>query len=284
MSNEAVSLSTLEHRQHLQPTSAYESIETVQSIATRMHFLTTTGIEQMALVAIALSFEHEGKAHTARSRQANQSTIYYLEHLRSFVRKTDTVFLLGHSLYFLLLGAALQGGEIVQTRLWEALLWRVHHTHELEFLRPRAMAIGHSAFPFPQTEATECIIAANEVQLHLESPGEKAVRKPVGKQVKQTQEQIKEAELSALARKLGIPYLTLLPRKLPEQVQQLVNPQLAQELRCYPLGRERGTLTVAMSNPQDHSALDRLHRETGLHIFPVLAPSRELQVVLDQLI
>jgi hypothetical protein len=43
-------------------------------------------------------------------------------------------------------------------------------------------------------------------------------------------------------------------------------------------------LTVAMLNPVDHSALDRLKQETGLHIFPVLTHPQALQVALEQLV
>ena len=93
-----------------------------------------------------------------------------------------------------------------------------------------------------------------------------------------------DEELPALARKLGIPYLSLLPRKPPQRVQQLVNPKLAQELHCYPLGRERNRLTVAMVNPQDRLALERLRQATGLDIFPVLTHPQELQTVLEQLV
>ena len=83
---------------------------------------------------------------------------------------------------------------------------------------------------------------------------------------------------------MGIPYLTLLPHKLPADVQRLVNRGLAQELCCFPIGRERNMLTVAMLNPQDNAALDRLHQETGLHIFPVLAHPQALQHALEQLV
>ena len=100
----------------------------------------------------------------------------------------------------------------------------------------------------------------------------------------QSQGEPTDQELPTLARKLGIPYLSLLPRKPPQRVQQLVNPRLAQELRCYPIGRERNTLTVAMVDPQDRSALDRLQQETGLCIFPVLTNPSELQTALEQLV
>jgi hypothetical protein len=39
-----------------------------------------------------------------------------------------------------------------------------------------------------------------------------------------------------------------------------------------------------MLNPQDKSTLERLHKETGLHIFPVLTHPRALQTALAQLI
>ena len=57
---------------------------------------------------------------------------------------------------------------------------------------------------------------------------------------------------------------------------------LARELHCYPLGRERNTLTVAMLNPQDHQAIERLRQETGLRIFPVLTHPEALETALRQ--
>ncbi len=86
-----------------------------------------------------------------------------------------------------------------------------------------------------------------------------------------------------LARQLGVPYVSFLPRKLSVRLQGLVDPMLAQELRCFPIGRDRGILTVAMSNPGDRCILDRLRKETGLDIFPVLAHPYELQIALEQI-
>src|SRR5207245_4871012 len=113
---------------------------------------------------------------------------------------------------------------------------------------------------------------------------EKAIRKTASKLAQRNSQTTKDDELLALARKLGIPYLLLLPKKPPDRIQQLVNPKLAQELRCYPLGRERNTLTVAMLDPQDASALQRLQQETGLRIFPVLTHPQALQSAWEQLL
>lgn len=281
MSKEATSRPICEQ---LPQASAYEVVETVQTIADTMQLLTTTCTTQIALVTITLHFEHEGKITPARLMQVVRSKTYFLENLRSLVRKTDVLFLLGHTFYFLLLGANVEGGAIVQTRLWDALLWLIHNIHDREILRPRYMTIGHSAYPLPCSEFDECLAAAREVLQSFDTLPERTPRKATHRQTKSAQPQSSEEELPVLAKKLGIPYLMLLPRRPPQQVQQLVNLKLAQELHCYPLGRERGTLTVAMSNPQDSTILDRLRQETGLHIFPVLAHPRELQNALEQLV
>jgi len=257
------------------------------------------------LVSIALYFENGEKDSSYPLAQAHASTVYLLNNLRSLVRKTDAVFLLTDSrylseapeaprfshttpiLYFLLFGADIQGGQIVQSRLWEALLWRVHNTSEREILRPRSMTIGHSAYPTPYSDIDEFIEAASNVSMYFDRLPEKSLRKAVVRQSREPsirQENPVDEELPALARKLGIPYLSLLPKKLPRYVQQLVDPKLAQELNCYPLGRERNMLTVAMLNPQDSTVLDRLRRETGLHIFPVLTHPHALQSALEQLV
>ena len=209
---------------------------------------------------------------------------YFLDSLRPLVRKTDVVFLLDTSLHFLLPGANLQGGGIVQSRLWDALLWRIHNSIDREISRPLEIAIGHSAYPSPCHSITECIVAASEVNVSFNFSAARPTHKSVGRQAHNTQQPTTEEEWSALARKLGIPYLSLLPKKPPTRVQQLVNARLAHELHCYPVGRERNMLTVAMLNPQDREALQRLQQETGLSIFPVLTHPKELQTALEQLV
>jgi len=150
--------------------------------------------------------------------------------------------------------------------------------------------IGHSAYPFPQEQVLTCIDAASDASQSFSFYPDKTTRKSTPRSSKQLWQSNSEQEyhdipdLRMQARRFGIPYLSLLPRKLPLKMQQLVSPQLALELHCFPLGRERDTLTVAIANPQDKQALDRLHKETGLQIFPVLAPLQELQTALEQLV
>ena len=277
--------------EHTLQTHLYEMVETLQDVQGRVRSCISLFTGPAALVTIMLHFEYEGKGPANRLAQIEQSTLYFLQNLRPLVRKTDAVFLLNHTLYFLLFGANAQGGRIVKERLWDALLWRIHNSSEREILRPSSIAWGLSAYPRPITNSEELVEAASSEQLHFDLHTEKATRKAALRSRSgqdQKQEQAKEEpvteELPALARKLGVPYLSLLPRKPPQRVQQLVNAQLAQELHCYPIGRERNMLTVAMLDPRDRSVLDRLQQETGLCIFPVLTNPSELQTALEQLI
>ena len=265
--------------EHTQSVHTYRSLETVEGFAAMVQSIVDTPFTiQFALVTITLCFEAEGRMQANSHVSAEQSIDYYLSNLRPLVRKTDVVVLVDHTCYFLLLGADLEGGQTVQMRLRDALFWQVHNVNDGEALRPCYVRIGHSAYPFPHEDISSCIMAANDICLSFEmekTPCDTSTR---------AGHEMQEAELSALARKLGVPYLLLLPQLSPAKVKLLVNPKLAQELRCYPLGRERGTLTVAMSNPCDSSAIARLRRETGLHIFPVLTHPQTLQAALDQLL
>jgi hypothetical protein len=283
---------TTSHSQYTQTmyTYTYNTVESINDVATAIQSAIPSRSTQLALVTISLRFEHDGKLPPHLQAQADQSTRYLLDNLRPLVRKTDVVLLTDHTFYFLLLGANLDGGGIVQARLWEALLWRVHNAPEGDFLHPHSMMIGHSAYPLPYEQVQECIEIAGEPSQSISFYPDKIARKSATRSGKRSRQTIKEhdshdfPDIRLLAKKAGIPYLSLLPRKLPLKLQQLISPQLALELGCFPLGRERDTLTVAIANPQDRQILDRLQKETGLHIFPVLAPPQELQTALEQLV
>lgn len=281
MGNEATSLLSYQDIVHR---PMYETVSIVQCIEQSIQ----TNIMPVALVAITLQFTvDDGKKASCSPDMLAQSIYYYFDGLRCLVRKTDVVYILNSTFYFLLLNANAEGGRIVQTRLWDALLWRVHNSAEHEILRPCMMTIGHAAYPDPYDDAHQCVEVATSPCYSFDLQPEKGTRKASSlKEITQSTAETSEyeEELTALARSLGMPYLSLLPRKKPEQVQRLVTLKLAHELQCYPLGRERGILTVALANPQDSSVLTRLQEATGLRIFPVLTHPQELQAALSQLI
>lgn len=246
-----------------------------------------TGCTDIALVAIHLHYqtaEKNGPAKNHADELAEQGAIYLLQNLRALVRKTDCVFLHEQSMYFVLFAANLQGAEIVEERLWEALLWRIHSMSEQDLPRPESVSIGHSAFPVPQTSPEDLLSAARTTSRHFgERPRRVCARTTRNARAGDNSQPEEGEELPLLAKKLGIPYLTFLPTRPPRRVQQVVSARLARELRCYPVGRERNVLTVAMLNPQDHQALERLRQETGLLIFPVLTHPEALDSALKQL-
>lgn len=259
----------------------YEIIETLSPVRKSIEDLLSYDSDQVALVSIRLTYDQDARSTPAST---TRSTEHLLSSLRVLVRKTDHVFLMGHIMYFVLRGSNRQGGAIVQSRLWEALLWRVHNMSDPEMPRPRSMAIGHSGLQETQGNVDACLDGAGIVALRFDWLPEKPRRATKQALHEKPPEGSLDEELQTLARKLGIPYLTLLPRRLPTHLQRLVHPQLAQELRCYPVGRERDTLTVAMLDPQDSGALSRLQEETGLRIFPVLANPQALEYALEQLV
>ena len=286
MSNEATSLESYEHSNHAH---TYETTGTLQTIVLAIQDAATMHGSQCALVTITLQFALESEKTSRRLHLAAQSTQYYLHELRHLVRKTDKVYLLDSTLYFVLLGANRDGGRIVESRLWDALLWSVHNVNAGNVLQPRVMTIGHAAYSVSDDDASTCIAAANEPCYSFDTHSETDTYLVDGLQdndviMVDTEVIAREDELTLLARKLGMPYLSLLPHKKPEQVRRFVPLKLAHELQCYPLGCERGTLTVALSNPQDSTILTRLHKETGLRIYPVLTHPQELQTALSLLV
>ncbi|BCL81328.1 T2SSE_N domain-containing protein [Ktedonobacteria bacterium brp13] len=300
------------------PTPSYSMLPGTQDLAAFVASLLkdeSRQVTQFALIALALHFHVIDEQQS--SQQIEQSMHYYSENLRPLIRRSDTLIRTQRTLYFVLVGANQQGGRLVQERLWEALLWSAHSAQESAMLSPYGMTIGSastSTFQPPQQQpiamaTLDQVMQAAAQPQHsftqsfqdeLEGSEESGKSEEVATGEKRDEPRTEplptlhdreesvaahdsEKNLSLLARRLGIPYLSLLPRNVPEKLRQICSPQLAQELHCYPIGKERNTLTVALADPSNHSTLARLRQETGLQIFPVLAPAHELQLALEQM-
>lgn len=263
---------------------AFSLVQTEAEITQAIEKLAATGHTPFALVRISLAYKNMGTKER-RAERTEKTSLYLLQHIRPMTRRTDLVFFCHHTLYFVLLGANLQGAHIVEERLWEALLWCMHNMGTQEIVSPSRVTIGHAAFPDPHTTPDELLRASNQLSRHVadQVPQSRQHTDPKHPSRQETAPVEQPAEVLLLAKKLGIPYLAPLPQKLPQRVLHSVNAHLARELRCYPIGRERNTLTVAMLNPQDHQALERLHQETGLLIFPVLTHAEALDTAIQQL-
>lgn len=298
---------------------AWIMVESHTNISEAMSHCQAAGFDQLALCAIHLTYAQGERTRQFKRPQASwaeRGTLLLVEHLRPLVRKTDRVFVYRQSIYFMLLACDLQGVEIVEDRLWEALIARMHNPGAQEYLAPRSVVSGIGAFPVPHADMTEVLQATNILSRHfgeeLQTGAHSALvveksaptqlwrtsltpqmldqdpsstdllaREPTTEKTLAWQNTL---DLPLRARSMGVPYLSPLPSKLPTKVQQAVDAHLAQELRCCPVGLSRDTLTVAMLDPQDTVVLERLHQETGLHIFPVLTHPEALEDGLKQLV
>ncbi len=279
---------TITNNNTLSQEYTYRFIEKRAQVSEAVSQLSATGSGQIGLVTIHLTYksaEKNAQTRAVLAEHTHESSIYLLQHLRARVRKTDSVFIQQHSMYFVLPGATIQGAQIVEERLWEALLWCAHNMSELHMLRPQTMTIGYSAFPEPQASPDALLTAADKISKRQREQSKRVSLRGRGRCLGKIApvEQETPEELPQLAKKLGIPYLSLLPHQVPPRLQQVVDARLAHELHCYPVGRARNTLTVAMRDPQDHHALERLQQATGLRIFPVLAHPEALENALKHL-
>jgi hypothetical protein len=259
-----------------------------EDIVETITMLSRLGVEQVAIVTIALYFRADSQ-NPADQRSIGKSIAHYSRYLGEQIRLLD--FILLHQqestgtpfnsmyvcrLYFLLAGVSNKGAAIIKDQLWETLLRRVRDEEiDTDVRRPEEMAAGCSAYPYPcetiaQSREQACIELV-KVQLLPDEPV-------------QNSSYHNAVTLAQMAQDMGIPYLPFLPPHISTKLRRLITPALAQELRCYPLGRERNTLTVAMVDPCDQQTLARLERITGLRIFPVLADASELRVALERII
>jgi hypothetical protein len=227
-------------------------------------------LSQFALVAIAFQFAVINKSSRVSSVANEHSMRYLLNAIRGYTRQSDLVWLKDTTCYFLLAGANLEGGNVVQHRLWSAVEKSIQIMQEEGMTLPCTTAIGHSAYPEPSTTIEQCL---DDALIQCEMQQKEVIQEPT----------LPEADLSMMARQFGVPYLPFLPRTLPNKIKELIKPELAQELHCFPLGCAHNTLTVAMSNPQDNQILSRLRQETGMRIFPVLIHPDELQNALEHI-
>ncbi len=76
-----------------------------------------------------------------------------------------------------------------------------------------------------------------------------------------------------------VPFMHL-PTRLPARLKRFIPHHLALELRCAPIGRDHNCLTVALADPSDTYALQRLRTTTGMIIFPVSCEIAALNALL----
>ena len=81
----------------------------------------------------------------------------------------------------------------------------------------------------------------------------------------------------------SIPYVDIAEKHPPQEILQLVTPQVAKRFRAIPIEKKGQKLLVAMANPLDIFVIDELRLATGLEIEPMIAVEEELNAALGNL-
>ena len=89
---------------------------------------------------------------------------------------------------------------------------------------------------------------------------------------------VREEELAlVIAEKLKIPYVNLFEPVVPENVIQLIKPEVAKKYHVVPAKKDKGMIILAMVDPLDIEAIDAIRFATGLNIKPSLALESEIR-------
>jgi type IV pilus assembly protein PilB len=79
-----------------------------------------------------------------------------------------------------------------------------------------------------------------------------------------------------------VPYIDLKNYEIDPEVLELVPASMAKKFKFFPLFRIDGTLLVAMTDPKDMNAIDKVAQLTQLEISPALSSSDALQYAIDR--
>ncbi len=95
---------------------------------------------------------------------------------------------------------------------------------------------------------------------------------------------ISEVDISqALADSLGVPFMDLTDYLIDSEVIKLIPEATAKKYRAVPLFKIGDSLTIAMEDPQDISAIDDIRKKAKMGaIEPVLSTTGMIQAVIDQ--
>uniref|UniRef100_A0A7V3YKG2 protein-secreting ATPase n=1 Tax=Candidatus Caldatribacterium californiense TaxID=1454726 RepID=A0A7V3YKG2_9BACT len=85
----------------------------------------------------------------------------------------------------------------------------------------------------------------------------------------------------ALAEQLGIPYVDLDSYVIDPRVVTLLPEKFCRQHQVVPVGEEKNTLILAMANPVDVVAIDRVRLMTKKEVKPVMASPQDIEKVLN---
>jgi type IV pilus assembly protein PilB len=85
-----------------------------------------------------------------------------------------------------------------------------------------------------------------------------------------------------LSKSLKVPYVNLSDYDIDPKAVCLVSPELARRYKFIPLFKIEDTVTIAMADPLDLFALDRIKFETGHKVVPVICSEKSVLAAIDR--
>ena len=93
----------------------------------------------------------------------------------------------------------------------------------------------------------------------------------------------KEEDIAqALTAQYGFPYLPLDSYEIDPEIIKLIPQDLASKYLCVPVDRLGNSLSMAMSNPLDNEAIDKVEKLTGLSIQVFVSTSGDIHKAIDK--
>ena len=130
------------------------------------------------------------------------------------------------------------------------------------------------------------LLAANlidEVQMGIALEEQKRTGKKFGSTLVDLQF-IDENVLAAfLSKQIDIPCISLLNIEIPRKLLRRVPAKVARECQAIPIRAEGNQLEMAMHDPTDLDAIQKLESATGMTVLPLIAPQSSIEKVIHRL-
>ncbi|HJT60218.1 MAG TPA: ATPase, T2SS/T4P/T4SS family, partial [Burkholderiales bacterium] len=87
---------------------------------------------------------------------------------------------------------------------------------------------------------------------------------------------------AVIARKLGIPYISLKSFRIPPELLKRIPAAVAQRFQTLPVAESDNALAVAIENPMDMAKLEELRFVVGSKLLPVMASGEDIRAALER--
>jgi type II secretory ATPase GspE/PulE/Tfp pilus assembly ATPase PilB-like protein len=87
---------------------------------------------------------------------------------------------------------------------------------------------------------------------------------------------------AVMAKKLGIPFVSLKDFRIPPQVLKRVPAAVAERFQTLPVAEAENSLVVAVANPMDMAKLEGLRFVAGMKLLPVMASGADIQAAIKR--